>query len=90
MLFAVDLSGIPDASKAKRSPGDGDLHTSNSVIYDLVPAEHRYRIGPVVPIYRDADHLLVWPVGVSHLIRRQEFRVVDGFDRVEFEKGDDV
>ncbi len=59
VLQAIDLSGIPDASKAQRSPGDRDRYPSYCVVHNLVPTQNGNRIGPRITIDFDAQYLLV-------------------------------
>ena len=48
VLLTVYESGITYSRKAKRSPCHGDRFTPNDIVHDLVPAQHRDRVGPML------------------------------------------
>ena len=48
----VYVSGIYNARKAERSPGNGDRYTPNRVVDDLMAAQHVQGISPAVAVDR--------------------------------------
>ena len=63
MNRAIYLSGIPDSSKAKRSPGNGNWFAANHIVHYFVSTQQQNRVRAGVNVYFNIEYHLIGVVG---------------------------